>query len=85
MSNDRLLKFDCCIVGFLFFPISGVSIRAPRARYTTKLVRRMTSRLTPDLGRVFYSFDECFETGADPRNSNEKQIFNIWTACLSAF
>ena len=55
----------------------------------TKLVRGITSRLTPDLGRVFYSFDKCFETGADPRNSYEKQIwkfgchvcrhFNTWS------
>ena len=83
-------RTDCCIVVFLLFPISEASIRAARARYTTKpglltkLVMGITSRLTPDLGRVFYSFDECFETGADPRNSFEKYILKIWTPCLSA-
>ena len=35
-------------------------------------------------GRVFYSIDKCFETGADPRNIFDKQIlkicrhFNAW-------
>ena len=35
-------------------------------------------------GRVFYSLDKCFETGADPRNIFDKQIlkicrhFNAW-------
>ena len=79
----RAFKCDCCIVVFLLFPISEVSIRAPRACYTTKpglltkLVRGITSRLTPDLGRVFYSFDKCFETGADQRNSYEKHTLKI--------
>ena len=36
-------------------------------------------------GRVFYSVDKCFETGADPRNIFGKQILKIWTPCLSAF
>ena len=36
-------------------------------------------------GRVFYSVDICFETGADPRNIIDKQILKIWTPCLSAF
>ena len=80
----RLLELDCCIVVFLLFPISDASIRAPRTRYTTKLVRGITSRLTPDLVRVLYSFDKCFEIGADPRNSYEKQSLKIWTPCLSA-
>ena len=85
------MSSDGGIVVFLLFPISEASIRAPRARYTTKpglltkLVRGITSRLTPDLGRVFYSFDKCFETRADPRNSYEKHILKIWTPCLSAF
>lgn len=140
-------KFDCCIV-VLLFPISEASIRAPRARYTTKLVRGKTSWLIPGLaessslvswlfvsapqttsrtantcgnilpcfapcadrdnrtnqflwlkllhtpyislsnqaekGRVFYSYDKCFETRADPRNFCDKQILKIWTPCLSA-
>ena len=64
--------------------------RVAQSAYTTKpglltkLVRGITSRLTPDLGRVFYSFDKSFETGADPRNSYEKHILKIWTPCLSA-
>ena len=78
-------KIRLLFVVFLFFPISEALIRAPRALYTIKLVKGITSRLTPDLGRVFYSFDKCFETGADPRNSYEKQILKIWTLCLSAF
>ena len=36
-------------------------------------------------GRVFDSADKCFETGADPRNSFDKQILKVWTPCLSAF
>ena len=36
-------------------------------------------------GRVFYSVDKCFETGADPRNIFNKQILKVWTPCLSAF
>ena len=36
-------------------------------------------------GRVFDSPDKCFETGADPRNSFDKQILKVWTPCLSAF
>ena len=84
-------KIRFCIVVFLLFPVTEVSIRAPRARYTTKpglltkLVRGITSRLTPDLGRVFYSLDKCFETGADPRNSYEKHILKIWTSCFRHF
>ena len=79
MTASKIRLLYCFF--FLLFPISEASIRAPRARYTTKpgfltkLVRGITSRLTPDLGRVFYSFDKCFETGADPRNSYEKQHF----------
>ena len=30
-------------------------------------------------GRVFYSADKCFETGADPRNIFDKQILKVWT------
>ena len=83
MSNEGFENWVVVLFFFfLLFPISEASIHAPRARYTTKLVRGITSRLTPDLGRVFYSFDKCFETGADPRNSYEKQIFKIWTPCL---
>ena len=77
--------YNSIVVLFFVISYSEVSIRAPRARYTTKLVRGITSRLIPDLGRVFYSFDKCFETEADPRNSYEKQILKIWTPCLSAF
>ena len=36
-------------------------------------------------GRVFYSVDKCFETGADPRNIFDKQILKGWTPCLSTF
>ena len=36
-------------------------------------------------GRIFYAFDKCFETGADPRNFCDKQILKIWAPCLSAF
>ena len=36
-------------------------------------------------GSVFYSVDNCFETGADPRNIFRKQILKVWTPCLSAF
>ena len=36
-------------------------------------------------GRVFYSVNKCFETGADPSNIFEKQISKVWTPCLSAF
>ena len=36
-------------------------------------------------GRVFYSVDNCFETGADPRNIFHKQILKIWTPCLATF
>ena len=69
MSNDGFYySIVVLLFFFVLFPISEASIRAPRARYMTKLVRGITSRLTPDLGRVFYSFDKCFETGADPRN-----------------
>ena len=28
-------------------------------------------------GRVFYSVDECSETGADPRNILDKQILKV--------
>ena len=83
MKASKIRLLYCCF--FLLFPISEASIRAPRARYTTKLVRGIASRLTPDLGRVFYSFDKCFETGADPRNSYEKPLLEIWTPCLSDF
>ena len=34
---------------------------------------------------VFYSADKCFETGADPRNTFDKQLLKVWTPCLSAF
>ena len=73
MTASKIRSLYCC------FFVSEASIRAPRARYTTELVRGIISRLTPDLGSVFYSFDECFVTGADPRNSYEKQILKIWT------
>ena len=36
-------------------------------------------------GRVFYSVDKCFETGADSRNIFDRQILKVWTTCLSAF
>ena len=36
-------------------------------------------------GRVFYSVDNCFETGANPRNIFDKQVLKVWTPCLSAF
>ena len=36
-------------------------------------------------GRVFYSVDKCFETGADLRNIFHKQILKVWTPWLSAF
>ena len=36
-------------------------------------------------GRVFDSADKCLETGADPRNSFDKQILKVWTPCLLAF
>ena len=36
-------------------------------------------------GRVFYSADNRFETGADPRNVFDKQILKVWKPCLSAF
>ena len=29
-------------------------------------------------GRVFYSVDKCFETGADPCNIFDKQILKVW-------
>ena len=61
MTASKIRLLYCCF--FLLFPIAEASIRAPRARYTTTLVRGITSRLTPDLGRVFYSIDKCFETG----------------------
>ena len=35
--------------------------------------------------RVFYSVDEMFESGTDPRNILDKQVLKIWTPCLSAF
>ena len=84
-------KIRLLLIVFLLFPISEASIRAPRARYTTKpglltkLVRGITSQLTPYIGRVLYSFDKCFETGADPRNSYEKHILKIWMPYLSVF
>ena len=80
MTASKIRLLYCCC--FLLFPISKASIRAPRAHYTTKVVKGITSRLTPDLGGGFYSFDKCFETGADPRNSYKKQILKIWTPCL---
>ena len=36
-------------------------------------------------GRVFYSVDKCFETGADLRIIFDKQILKVWTPSLSAF
>ena len=43
------------------------------------------SLLNQDMkGRIFYSVDKCFETGADPRNIFDKQILKNWTPCLSA-
>ena len=36
-------------------------------------------------GRVFYSVDKCFKTGADPSNIFDKPILKVWTPCLSAF
>ena len=33
-------------------------------------------------GRVFYSVDKCFETGADPRIIFDKQILKVWTQSL---
>ena len=36
-------------------------------------------------GRVLYSVDKCFETGADPRIIFDKQILKVWTSSLSAF
>ena len=35
-------------------------------------------------GRLFYSVDKFFETGADPRNIFSKLILKVWTPCLSA-
>ena len=36
-------------------------------------------------GRVFYSVDKCFETGADPRIIFDKQTLKVSTPSLSAF
>ena len=36
-------------------------------------------------GRVFYSIDKWFETGADPRNIFHKEMLKVWTPCLSLF
>ena len=63
-----------------FAPLDGRGDRTNQLHWLNFLHTLYISLLNQaGKGRVFYSVDKCFETGADPRNIFDKQILKVWT------
>ena len=76
----------CGNIRFCFALLNDHGDRTNQLHWLKCLHTLYISLLNPaGKGRLFYSVNKCFETGADPCNIFDKQILKGWMPCLSTF
>ena len=76
----------CGNIRFCFALLNDHGDRTNQLHWLECLHTLYISLLNPaGKGRLFYSVNKCFETGADPCNIFDKQILKGWMPCLSTF